>query len=522
MSEREKRSEREVKNEGRKKPENEKKQKNSLSSNSSFSSSPFEGTGDRVRCAAVCREWSVILSAPCYWRELQLDTADFDGRLRRQQRRRELQRRVAAAAATARSNNASSSSAPPANNNSTSALLRRHHHLDRAPADAGARAAFADALLRLAERAGGALERVRVVSARASDVGVARSGGGGRGGGVFGGPRRDGGGAFALLDDDEQEEEDEIEEEEEEEEEPYVEDERGAGTSRRGAPPRLFYGDGVSLEPFPGARVGFCGAGRELEAWLSATAIKLSALSVRTSRRGGGRENGRNGNEESDSDSDDSLIAAVGVFGAGDADALARIELARAEAAAYRERVGASARLQAALCGKPFGGKYRFSNGGSGGAAGGGRRSGLGIGIGARHQRRRSGGSSGSRGRLLHNDDHLDLDDDDSQVESLASWALRAAAYLCFRALRGALRAVLRWRRGRSAFSRDGSYSRRSYSRAGGGLGSAAVDGALTLAAVMLAARLLVAAFALPALAVAAARGLLSVVAVVGGPEEVK
>lgn len=442
----------------------------------SFQPLHHTGTGDRVRCAAVCREWASILSAPVYWRELQLDTADFDGRgLRRrqqQQRRREQQRRAAAAAAKDSNNsNASSSSSPPA---SGSLLLqRRHHHLDRAPADAGARAAFADALLRLAERAGGALERVRVVSARASD--------GAGGGGAFfggGGPRRDGGGAFALLD----EEDDEQQEEEEQGgrgSEP-VEDEQGAGPSRRTAPPRLFYGDGVSLEPFPGARVGFCGPGRELESWLSATAVKLSALSVRSSRAAAA---GAGGSSEDSGDDDDSLIAAVGVFGAGDNLALARAELARAEAAAYRERVGASARLQAALCGKPFGGKHRFGSG----------------------SRRSSGarGGGGRGGRALLPDGS----------EPLAGWALRVAAYLCFRAFRGALRGVHRWRRGRSARSRDGSYSYGSYSSSGAGAGSAAVDGALTLAAVLLAARLLVAAFALPALAFGAVRCALSLLA---------
>ena len=459
---------------------------------------PFHqtGTGDRIRCAAVCKEWASILSAPFYWRELQLDTADFDGQLRRQQRRREAQRRAEAAAKNGASSSSSPSSAlarPPLA--SSGLLLRRHHHLDRAPADAGARAAFADALLRLAERAGGALERVRVVSARASDV----AGGGGGGGegisGFGGGPRRDGGGAFALFDSSTLRL---LDEEDEqlggEEQEPPIEDEQGAGASRRGAPPRLFYGDGVSLEPFPGARVGFCGPGRELEAWLSATAMKLSALSRVRSREGGAEAVQRDGSPAGDAD-DDQLIAA-GVFGAEDARAAERAELARAEAAASRERVSASARLQAALCGKPFGGKRRFSGAGGRGRGGFG-----GGGFG--------GGGGPGRAELLPGP---------STGEPLAGWALRVAAYLCFRAFRGALRGVLRWRRGRSARSRDGSYSSRSYSSSGAGAGSAAVDGALTLAAVALAARVLVAAFALPALAVTAARGALSLLAVAAAP----
>lgn len=437
------------------------KKKNSLAFPLLSPNFPFTGTGDRVRCAAVCREWASILSAPCYWRELQLDTADFDGRrLHRQQQRRqrEVQRRRV-------EENAESGGAPSSALAPSAHVGLLHHHLDRAPADAGARAAFADALLALAERAGGALERVRVVSARASGV---DSGGGG---GVFGGgdPRGDGGGALALLDDEAEE---------------LVEDERGAGTSRRSAAPRLFYGDGVSLEPFPGSRVGFCGAGRELEAWLSATASKLAELSFRSSRAAA------EGEEPESSDSDDSLIAAVGVFGAGDADALARAERVRAEAAAYRERMGASARLQAALCGKPFGGKHRFPGGSGGG-------------------RRRNGGG-GRRGRALPLDE---------TQEPLASWAFRVGAYLCFRAFRGALRGVLRWRRGRGAGSSDGShylYSGRSCRRpssSGTGAGQAAIDGALALAAVALAARLLVTAFALPALVITAAKGALSLVA---------
>lgn len=142
------------------------------------------GTRDRVRVATVCRNWASVLARPAFWREVQLDAADFRA--------------------------------------------------------AGGPRALATALLALAGRADGGLDRVSLVSASGR-----ASGDGGGAAGALAPPPPPAASPDPALD-------------------------AAASPSRPRTRSTLLYGDGVTLEPFAGAASALRGAPRELERALAA------------------------------------------------------------------------------------------------------------------------------------------------------------------------------------------------------------------------------------------------------------